>query len=206
MPVHNILAPGSLLIFSGRRWQVREIHAEARVIVVDPAKAGVVPDFDSSPGLIHDRVIQRMFHILGDRTVPVYLEPLAVALLEQARSSYSALGGERIHELSPRAFLLMTRRGTVASTTLALALQSVGFRVQLYDGVLEVLATDATPDLRAFLTGIARGASVDLFAHDPPLCFEKFHPFLTRPLLEQDASSSRVDLAALAGLCKELTD
>jgi ATP-dependent Lhr-like helicase len=206
LPVHNILAPGSLLIFSGRRWQVREIHAEARVIVVDPAKAGVVPDFDSSPGLIHDRVIQRMFHILGDRTVPVYLEPLAVALLEQARSSYSALGGERIHELSPRAFLLMTRRGTVASTTLALALQSVGFRVQLYDGVLEVLATDATPDLRAFLTGIARGASVDLFAHDPPLCFEKFHPFLTRPLLEQDASSSRVDLAALAGLCKELTD
>ncbi|QEU07420.1 DEAD/DEAH box helicase [Paracoccus yeei] len=206
LPVDNILAPGSLLIFSGRRWQVREIHAEARVIVVDPAKAGVAPDFAGSPGLIHDRVIQRMFHILGDRAVPVYLEPLAVALLEQARSSYSALGGDRIHELSPRAFLLMTRRGTVVSTTLALALQSVGFRVQPYDGVLEVLATDATPDLRAFLTGIARGASVDLFAHDPPLCFEKFHPFLTRPLLEQDASSSRVDLAALAGLCKELTD
>lgn len=206
LPVDNILAPGSLLIFSGRRWQVREIHAEARVIVVDPAKAGVAPGFAGSPGLIHDRVIQRMFHILGDRAVPVYLEPIAVALLEQARSSYSALGSERIHELSPRAFLLMTRRGTVASTTLALALQSVGFRVQPYDGVLEVLATDATPDLRAFLTGIAQGASVDLFAHDPPLCFEKFHPFLTRLLLEQDALSSRVDLAALAGLCKELTD
>ncbi|KRW96644.1 helicase-related protein [Paracoccus sp. MKU1] len=205
LPVDNILAPGSLLIFSGRRWQVREIHADARLIVVDPAKAGVAPDFAGNPGLIHDRVIQRMFHILGDRAVPVYLEPLAVALLEQARSSYSALGSERIHELSPRAFLLMTRRGTVVSTTLALALQSVGFRVQPYDGVLEVLATDATPDLRAFLTGIAQGASVDLFAHDPPLCFEKFHPFLTRPLLEQDASSSRVDLAALAGLCKELT-
>ncbi|SFY45638.1 ATP-dependent helicase Lhr and Lhr-like helicase [Paracoccus pantotrophus] len=100
----------------------------------------------------------------------------------------------------------MTRRGTVASTTLALALQSVGFREQPYDGFLEVLGTDATPDLRAFLTGIAQGASVDLFAHDPPLCFEKFHPFLTRPLLQRDALSSRVDLAVLASLCKELTD
>lgn len=206
LPVDNILAPGSLLIFSGRRWQVREIHAEARMIVVEPAKAGVPPAFEGSPGLIHDRVIQRMFHILGDDAVPVYLEPVAVALLEQARSSYLALGGKRICELSPRAFLLMTRRGTVASTTLALALQSVGFRVQPYDGFLEVLATDATPDLHAFLTGIAQGASVDLFAHDPPLRFEKFHPFLTRPLLQRDALSSRVDLAALASLCTELTD
>ncbi|MEG4641415.1 hypothetical protein VB636_00745 [Paracoccus sp. APAP_BH8] len=206
MPVDNILAPGALLIFSGRRWQVQEIHAESRVIVVEPAKAGVPPRFGGNAGLIHDRVVERMFRILGEHAVPAYLDPLAVALLEQARGSFAALGGGRILALSPQAFLLVTRRGTVASTTLALALQSVGFRVQPYDGFLEVLGTDATPDLRAFLAGIAQGDSVDLFAHDPPLSFEKFHPFLTQPLLQRDALSSRVDLAALASLCKELTD
>lgn len=205
LPVENILAPGALLIFSGRRWQVKEIHAESRVIVVEPAKAGVPPSFGGNAGIIHDRVVERMFRILGDRAVPAYLEPLAAALLEQARSSFATLGSGRICELSPQAFLLVTRRGTVASTTLALALQSVGFRVQPYDGFLEVLGTDSTPALRAFLTRIAQGDSVDLFAHDPPLQFEKFHVFLTRSLLQHDALSSRVDLSALAMLCKELT-
>lgn len=206
LPVTTILAPGSLLIFSGRRWEVREVHLEARVIVVEPAKVGKAPLFEGSPGIIHDCVIERMFHILGDSAVPIYLDSVAATLLDEARHTYRAMGGERIHQISPTAALIATRRGTVVSNTLALALQAAGFRVQLHDGFIEVFGTDATPGLREFLAEIAQGATVDIFGHDPPLNFEKFHPFLTQSLLQQDALASHVDLAALPGLCAELVD
>ncbi len=41
LPIDNILSPGMMLIFSGRRWLVQEIHDREKVIMVKPAKAGV---------------------------------------------------------------------------------------------------------------------------------------------------------------------
>lgn len=70
---------------------MREGYSEARVIVVDPAKAEVTTSFASSVGITHDLVIEKMFGIIGGPAVPAYLEPLAVALLEPARSSFSGL-------------------------------------------------------------------------------------------------------------------
>lgn len=67
LPIDNVLAPGMLLIFSGRRWVVQEIHDREKVIVVKPAKAGVPPVFGGDAGDIHDKVIDRMFAVLeGD--------------------------------------------------------------------------------------------------------------------------------------------
>lgn len=206
LPIDSILAPGSLLIFSGRRWIVREVDAAARLILVEPAKGGIPPRFGGGAGLIHDRVVERMFQILGGNAVPAYLDASAVLLLAEARASFAALrlADRRILHLAEDVFLLATRAGTVRSSTLALALQSVGFTVHGHDGFLEVLAQDGCPDLHDFLSGISQGRPVDLFAHTPPLVFEKFHPYLTPPLLRLDALSSRLDTDGLPPLCAEL--
>ena len=89
--------------------------------------------------------------------------------------------------------IIATRVGTMKTTTLALALRSFGFSVEQYDGFLQVGSGDETPSLTEVLTRIGEGEDVDLFAGAGNLLTEKFHPYLTRELLELDAVSSRLE-------------
>lgn len=194
LPIDNVLAPGMLLIFSGRRWVVQEIHDLEKVIVVKPAKAGVPPVFGGDAGDIHDEVIDRMFTVLEGDISPPYMEPVSLAMLEEARAHYERLGfrTKNIHSLGEHASIIATRAGTVKTSTLALALRSMGFLVEQHDGFLMVQTGDETPDLRSVLADIRSGEPVDLFAGAGNFMSEKFHPYLSKPLLELDAASSKL--------------
>lgn len=202
VPVDNLIAPGMLLIFSGRRWLVLEVHDRDRVIMVAPAKAGIPPIFGGDPGNVHDRVIERMFDILENQSRPIYMDAMALELLEEARSNYFQLqfNPGRIAQLGENAAVLATRTGSIRTTTLALALRAVGFTVQTHDGFLEVFGKDETPPLIEALRMLGSGKMVDMFAHSPNLLFEKFHPYLSEGLLQQDALSARLEAGAIAEL------
>lgn len=206
LPVDNLIAPGMLLIFSGRRWQVVEVHDRDRVILVVPAKAGIPPIFGGDPGNIHDRVIERMFALLESDHRPIYMDKAALDLLSEARGNYAQLkfNPGRIAQMGDDSFILATRSGTLKTTTLALALRAYGFSVQTHHGFLEVFGKDETPPLIETLTGLSSGNEVDLFEHSPNLIFEKFHPHLTEALLKSDAMSARLQLDALASLCDQI--
>ncbi len=206
LPVDNVLAPGMMLIFSGRRWLVQEIHDRDRVILVTPATAGIPPKFGGDPGDIHDRVIERMFEILDGDIRPVYMDKVSLELLDEARRNYTQMGfsSDPIAVLGNNSFVLATRCGTVKTTTLALALRSFGFTIDLHDGFLNVQAGGNTPSLPQILSEIAEGQTVDLFVHTPNLFFEKFHPYLTPCLLQKDALSSRLMPDALPEICENL--
>lgn len=194
LPIDNVLAPGMLLIFSGRRWVVQEIHDLEKVIVVKPAKAGVPPVFGGDAGDIHDEVIDRMFTVLEGDISPPYMEPVSLAMLDEARAHYERLGfrTKNIHSLGEHASIIATRAGTVKTSTLALALRSMGFLVEQHDGFLMVQTGNETPDLRSVLADIRSGEPVDLFAGAGNFMSEKFHPYLSKPLLELDAASSKL--------------
>lgn len=206
LPIDNLIAPGMLLIFSGRRWLVLEVHDRDRIIMVSPATAGVPPLFGGDPGNIHDRVIGRMFDILESQIRPIYMDAAALELLAEARSHYAQFqfGPGRMVTLGDKAAVLATKAGSVRTTTLALALRASGFTVQTHDGFLEVFGKDETPPLLDALSSLACGKAVDLFAHSPNLLFEKFHPHLTEDLLRQDALSARLDAGGLADLSRSI--
>lgn len=202
LPIDNMIAPGMLLIFSGRRWLVQEVLDRDRVIMVAPAKAGVPPIFGGDPGNIHDRVIERMFDVLEGQKRPVYLDVTALELLDEARSNYTQLKFDpgRIAQLSDNAAVIATKTGSVRTTTLALALRANSFTVQTHDGFLEVFRKDESPELIDVLSALTDGKEMDLFAHSPNLLFEKFHPHLTEDLLRRDALSARLDAGCLSSL------
>lgn len=206
LPIDNVLAPGMLLIFSGRRWVVQEIHDREKVIVVKPAKAGVPPVFGGDAGEIHDKVIDRMFAVLEGDASPAYMDNVSLTMLEEARAQYQLLGfrTENIHSLGEHTSIIATRVGTVKTSTLALALRSEGFSVEQHDGFLIVEAGDETPDLRSALEEIGSGAPVDLFAGAGNLISEKFHQFLTIELLVRDAESSKLSTQSLPDLVKAI--
>jgi len=199
LPIDNVLAPGMLLIFSGRRWVVQEIHDREKVIVVKPAKAGVPPVFGGDPGDIHDKVIDRMFAVLEGGTQPAYMDAASLKMLAEARAHYDRLGfrATNIQALGERTSIIATRVGTVKTSTLALALRSKGFSVEQYDGFLLVEVGDETLDLRVLLSDIRSGKPVDLFAGAGNLMSEKFHPYLSSALLVLDAETSRLSVQAL---------
>ena len=208
IPLDNVLSPGMLLIFSGRRWLVQAVDDSERVIEVAPAKAGNPPVFGGEPGVIHDKVVERMFTLLASEDVPRYLDAAARDLLEEAGKGFRAFSLERQNfvTLGERAYLLATKSGTVKTTTLALALRGSGFTVQMHDGFLEVFCGDTSPDLRVCLAEIADGREVDLFADGPNLHFEKYHGFLTDELLRADALSSRLAPDELPVLCERILE
>lgn len=115
LPVDNVLSPGMMLIFSGRRWLIQEIHDREKVIMVTPAKAGTPPMFGGDPGDIHDRVIERMFDILEGEVEPAYMDPVSIQMLEEARLNYARMGFRESRIVSPGASsaILATRVGTV---------------------------------------------------------------------------------------------
>ena len=199
LPIDNVLAPGMLLIFSGRRWVVQEIHDREKVIMVKPAKAGVPPVFGGDPGDIHDKVIDRMFAVLEGGTQPAYMDAASLKMLDEARAHYDQIGfrATNIQALGERTSIIATRMGTVKTSTLALALRSEGFSVEQHDGFLLVEVGDETPDLRALLADIRSGEPVDLFAGAGNLMSEKFHPYLSSALLVMDAASSKLSVQAL---------
>ena len=202
LPIDNILSPGMMLIFSGRRWLVQEIHDREKVIMVKPAKAGVPPVFGGDPGEIHDKVIARLFDVLEADTKPLYMDANALEMLEEARLNYAQMGfaNTSLVNLGEETSIIATRVGTMKTTTLALALRSFGFSVEQYDGFLQVEAGDETPPITEALKRIEEGENVDLFAGAGNLLTEKFHPYLTRELLELDAISSRLEPQCLASV------
>lgn len=199
IPVDNILVPGSLLIFSGRRWQVVELHEAEKVILVKPAEAGMPPKFGGDPGDIHDRIIQRMFTLYVDDNIPVYLDKTAVELLLEARTQFERLGfGQTsVIETGEGLSWIATRQGSIGNLTLMFALQSAGFKVQLHDGFLEVDGRKSDLPLVRTLQTFAEGAAVTVDWDNANLMFEKFHPYLSTQLLELDAQSSRVELSKI---------
>ena len=208
LPVSSMLAPGMHIIFSGRRWFVQEIDDLARTIIVTSAKAGAAPVFGGDPGIIHDRVIERMFAVLEGDCRPVYLDAMSAEMLQEARRNYkrSGFANAQVVRTGVGSHILATRCGTVKTTTLALALVSLGFAIEQHDGFLQVKSGESGIPLEKALHDMADGKTVDLFAHAPNLIFEKYHGYLTSDLLKRDALSTRLDLESLNKLCKSICE
>ena len=206
LPVTNILAPGMMIVFSGQRWLVEEIHDREKTIIVKPARAGVAPKFGGAPGEIHDRVIRRMFDLFEGQSRPIYIDDTAAELLDEARFHYDRMGFRHhpIHILGEAGAIIATRAGTVGTTTLALALKGLAFTVEQHDGFLEVQATGDAPPLADALARLAAAPNKPMLVGNETLMVEKFHPYLSRQLLIRDAQSSRLDTSALPSLLQAL--
>lgn len=208
LPIDNVVTPGMLIIFSGCRWKIIDVHDRDKVILVEPSVGGIPPVFGGDPGEIHDTVVEKMFAIFENNIVPNYLDQLARVLLSEARSEYQrlGLGLSRITPIADDSSVISTRKGTVTTTTLALALKSNGIAVEIHDGLLLTSKSDSSKDnLVAILRQLANSENSVGLLDNANLEFEKYHPYLDKKLLIDDALSSRLDRSAMASLAAELT-
>ena len=149
-----------------------------------------------------------MKEVLTRSDLPLYLSKGAVELLQKARIDFERLGfsEKRIHKESKNSVLIATWKGTVKSSTLALALQARGYRTSVFDGFVEVRNIR---DIRSELERLAALTDVrveQLIKVENNLQSEKYHKFLSHKLLIQDVESSRLDLESLPDLAREILE
>ncbi|MDE2828214.1 MAG: DEAD/DEAH box helicase [Bacteroidota bacterium] len=213
LPVSTILIPRQTIIFSGRRWEIVEIHEKAKVIRVTADRTGNPPHFKGDQwGNIHDRVITEMRTVLTGKKIPEYLDQTATELLNNARNEFRIHKYDKtlIQTVGERNSLVATWVGSVKSRTLALVLSSNGFSVDRAEGgFLEVSWDLGKPPLMDALIEIANSDSVfpvSVIAKASNLVIEKFHKYLSKELLIEDAASSRLDFESLPGLARKLLE
>lgn len=68
VPVSRPLTKDQPIIFGGRRWQVRDVDLQAKVIIVAAARGGAPPQFDGLGAMVHDTVREEMRAVLADTT------------------------------------------------------------------------------------------------------------------------------------------
>jgi len=203
LPIVMMVKEGMTIVFSGRRWHIKSIDYESKVIYVSSSTVkGKAPYFGGGSGLVHDAVVERMRQLYITQYTPKYLDDGARSLLEEARLEFRNLGldSTNLIHLSNTNAVLGTWAGTVKNSTLAMALDQYGYRSSVYDGLLDVTETDSP---RVFRNNLARLAEPSGFNEEAllnsslNLMTEKFHPYLSRQLLLKDALSSRFDSESL---------
>ena len=203
LPASRVFLPEMSIILSGRRWRIVEVHEDDKVIEVVADPTGTAPNFGGSGGLIHDRITERMRDVLSGTEVPRYLDEAAAGLLASARAEFERLelAERRICRTGALEQLVTTWAGTVKTSTLALKLQDMDFKVGEHDGILVVSTTGGGRSLESALQEIAM-QSEDEIAEQwltgwLGMANEKFHRHIGPALLYQDVCSSRLAVRTL---------
>jgi ATP-dependent helicase Lhr and Lhr-like helicase len=85
------------LILAGRRWKILDVSQERKEILVEPSPGGRTPSFHGMGGHeIHLKVREQIRTLLFGDNLPVYLDPTAREMLENARAV--ARGADLLHQ------------------------------------------------------------------------------------------------------------
>lgn len=209
LPAANAFVPEMTIVLSGRRWRITQVHSKDRVIEVSGDRVVRPPPFGGGGGQVHDRIIEKMKDVLSDSQVPRYLDNAAVRLLQNARSEFQRLrlDTRSVCGLGERNFLVATWAGTVKTSTLALLLKAMGYRVTAHDGFLEIDQASALIPVESTLQDIASGPTDSGQPSLPGIeqCMaEKYHRYLSAELLYEDAVTNVVDIPAMPELAKKI--
>ncbi|MHC8361602.1 DEAD/DEAH box helicase [Pseudomonas sp. LS2P72] len=197
VPVSRPLTKDQRIIFGGRRWQVRDVDLQAKVIIVSAARGGAPPQFDGLGAMVHDTVREEMRAVLADPAACPFIDRGAQALLDEARKTFVSLGlGERYLIESSGKCYLISWLGDYANDALRLLLNHVGLSCDNSGLAIEI---DANIDqAKAALKAVGSLDPSDLdstLADVENMLREKWDWALPEPLLVKSFASISLDIS-----------
>lgn len=202
IPLNNVVAPESLVVFAGRRWVVMSVDDPSRVIEVAPHAGGAIPTFErGSVEPLHDRLAAEMLAVYRDADVPAWLDPAAAELLREGRAAFQRHGvdqtrllrhGQEVH--------LLTWRGTRLNGVLATALVAAGLQCEFHDlGVSAISRGNTWAQVCEVLGCLAEEApsSEDLAQQVAGIATAKFDSLVPQPVLRTFWAQAHAGTVAL---------
>ncbi|WP_330274389.1 DEAD/DEAH box helicase [Lentzea sp. NBC_00516] len=209
IPILHPVLPGQMMIFAGRRWQVRVVDDRAKLIELSLAGGGRAPLFAGTPAQISDVVRRRMRTWYESDEVPAYLDATARRLLEEGRSSYRRLELGTVPALAwGDDTVLFPWLGDRLLDTLAVWLTTAGFQTGR-DGVALTISHCTPAQLgRAIWEMLDSGvpSGLELAAAVPNTTVEKYDPYLGDALRHLAYSHGHLDIARAAEVLSELQE
>ncbi len=92
LPISSIPPVGEHLLLAGKRWQVREVIDNQKLVLVTLSPGKKPAKFLSVDGEIHTRVVQEMKTVLLNNDEPAYLDQNSKTLLRAARRTTRVVG------------------------------------------------------------------------------------------------------------------
>ena len=207
LPLERVLTKGTDIILQGRRWRIIDIDEAKTTMWVKKSEFGSLVDYKGDTFEVHDCVVSEMLHLFRSEMVPDYLDSDAKKMLLEARAGFLnySLNRKRILKTGNLSAYLATWSGTIKTWTLGVVYGSLGFDWSSYDGILEVRKTKSTNGEIIDVLRRLRDDNVnELYKKIDTLNFEKFHRYLNRELLLEDALSSKLDISSLPQLASDI--
>lgn len=135
LPISYPVNIGSLVVFAGQRWIVREIDEKTPTLLVAAHHGGVVPRFERNTiEPAHDRLIAEMRAVYESDDVPPYLDQSGRDLLSEGRVTFWDWGLDTTTQVQEEADLhLLIWRGTQATAVFGAALSMAGLECEVHD-------------------------------------------------------------------------
>jgi ATP-dependent helicase Lhr and Lhr-like helicase len=196
LPADSVPPPGERFILDGRRWEVRHVFPERKLVDVIPTRERKVTDFMGEGGDIHTRIVKEMRKVLLDSVVPAYLDDDAQQLLAAARHAAEQSGiatsgiavGKGLITWAPWV-------GTRTMRTLRSMLNCIG-RHATQDGFMLKLAISNVGEFSGILEELKNQDFDPVALADklPVKTFDRFDELLSADVLNEMNARDRLDL------------
>lgn len=203
LPATVIPPVGEHLLLAGKRWQVREIIFDKKLVLVSLSPGKKPTPFPGAAGEIHTRVMQEMKTVLLNSDEPAYLDRNSKSLLRAARQTAFIVKLDKTDIVFGwQSIQWFPWVGTRALRTLSLLARSAKI-VHETDQLSITYHLSSPEEFRAHLRGITKSQpdAVALARLMPNKAVEKFDDFTPEQLLDEANARSRLDIPGAVEAC-----
>ena len=161
IPIVFPLVEGTYIIFAGKRWVIKSVDEDKKVVFLDQSSGGKPPSFGGSGVMIEDEIREKMFEIYTSDIQSPYLNQQGKELLKEGRKYFDVFNLLETNFLEfGNDTLMFVWKGSVIQNTLMLLLKNAGLNVAIEN--IAILARDCTEDsLKSTLENILESDKPD---------------------------------------------
>jgi len=91
IPLHNVFREKDTILFSGKKWEIRTVDYQDKILQLIPAKDGNPPLFTGRGGAVHYQIHKKMKEIYESEKFYKYLTNETTNFLQSSRKTYQRL-------------------------------------------------------------------------------------------------------------------
>ena len=197
IPVTMPLITGQLILFAGKRWEVRHVSEEEKRISLKPAKGGSPPRFDGQGQVLHDMIRREMRELYTAEDLPIFCNKEASALFAEGRRNFQELGLAAVSMLQlGNTVHLFPWLGDKTVNTITMLLRNVGLKADSFNGVIDIRDTNVDSCMASIHTILSspRPVASDLAGLVPNTFTEKHDAVIPKELRDLNYGAKYFDV------------
>ena len=185
VPIDKPLVVGQLVIFAGKRWEVLQVNAEKKLIILKLATGGRPPRFGGDGQMVHDIVRQEMLRVYKQKTLPIYLNKEAKIISDEGIDCFHSLGLDKIKVLQIGSTVhVLPWLGDQVTNTITVLLRGEGLSADSFGGVIDIGNSSIESFSKAVkaIRSKSKPNPVELANKVPDTIIEKHDPVLPKEM------------------------